>query len=121
MAYEVFQRTAVRVDEPTLAITPDGRMVLNAAAARTFERYGVKFVLLLWDKSNLKIALKATHQDDKNAYAVSHVPSKHAMSLRAKLFLGYIGWSSSKREILPATWNDKDSKLEIALQRKHIK
>lgn len=98
-------------------------MVLNAAATRVFEHYRVKFVLLLWDKVNFGIALKAAHGSDKNAYAVSGAASgkKHSMSLRAKLFLSHIGWNSSKRETLPATWNDKDRRLEIALNRKHIK
>jgi len=120
MAYEVFQRTGVRVDEPTLSITPDGRMVLNAAAARIFEQYTVRFVLLLWDRDNHKVALKAAHKGDKNAYAVSRVSSKHSMSLRAKLFLDHIGWNAPRREILPATWSDRDRRLEIALPRKYI-
>ncbi len=120
MAYEVFQRTGVRVDQPTLSITPDGRMVLNAAASRIFEESVVKFVLLLWDKPNRKIALKAAPKGDKNAYAVSRTSSHHAMSLRAKLFLSHIGWSGPRREILHATWNEKDKSLEIALPRKYL-
>lgn len=121
MAYEVFQRTGVRVEEPTLSITPDGRMVLNAAGTRILNQAAVRYVLLLWDQSNAKIALKSTSKGDRNAYAVSLVSNKHSGSLRAKSFLSYIGWRAPQREILPATWNEKEKTLEITIPRKHVR
>ena len=46
MAYEVFKRTGVRVEEPALSLVPDGRIALNAAAVRVLTQAGVKSVLL---------------------------------------------------------------------------
>ncbi len=34
MAYEVYNRTKVRTDTPTMSLVPDGRIVLNSAAVR---------------------------------------------------------------------------------------
>ena len=121
MAYEVFKRTGVKVLEPALSLVPDGRIALNAAAVRILAHAGVKSVLLLWDKGNYRVALKAASKGDKNAYAVSIVPDAHSGSLRAKSFLGHIGWSASKRTLLPATWNEKEKMFEITLPQEHIK
>ena len=115
MAYEVFQRTGFRVDEPMLSINPDGRIVPNAAAMRILSEAGIKSALLLWDKAYKKMAIKAVSKGDRNAYAVSFDSRKYSGSLRAKSFLGYIGWSASGRVMLPATWNAKEKMLEITL------
>jgi hypothetical protein len=120
MAYEVFKRTGVRVEQPTLSLTPDGRIALNAAATRVLIEAQVKTVLLLWDKKNSKVAIKAAPKGDKNAYAVSLVSDKRAGSLRAKTFLSYVGWSAPRREALPATWNENEKMLEITLPQEFL-
>lgn len=121
MAYEVFQRTGVRVEEPTVSIAPDGRMVLNAAVTRILSQAAVRYVVLLWDQSNARIALKSTSKGDRNAYMVSIVSGKSSGSLRAKTFLSYIGWKAERRETLSATWNEKEKTLEITLPRKLVR
>lgn len=117
MAYEVYQRTLVRTDEPKVAFTPEGRIILNAAAARLMGEAGVKFVLLLWDKSNRKIAFKATPKGDANAYSISYMGTRGG-SLRARMFLRHVGWDAPKRTNFFATWSEKDKMLEIILPRR---
>jgi hypothetical protein len=119
MAYEVFKRSAIRVDEPSISLVPDGRMALNAAAVRILRQAGVRSVLLLWDKTNRKVALKAAAKNDKNSYAVSGVGS-HSASLRAKSFLGHIGWNALRRTMLPARWNEKDKMFEITIPQEFM-
>jgi hypothetical protein len=80
---------------------------------------GVKFVLLLWDKGGHRLALKAAPKGDKNGYAVSLV-GKHASSVRAAMFLRHIGWSAPRRELLPATWNEKERMLEVTLPKRYL-
>jgi len=120
MAYEVFKRTGAKVEAPSFSIVPDGRIAINAAAARILVEAGIKFVLLLWDKANNKVALKATPKGDKNAYAVSIAPGSHSGSLRAKSFLSYIGWNAHKREMLPAIWNERERMFEITLPLEYV-
>jgi hypothetical protein len=120
MAYEVFKRTGARVEEPSFSIVPDGRIALNSAAARIFTEAGVKSVLLLWDRTTNKVALKAAPKGDRNSFAVSIVRDKHSGSLRAKSFLSHIGWSSPKRTLLPATWTEKDKMFEITLPQEYV-
>jgi hypothetical protein len=115
VAYETFKRTSVRVEDPALSLTPDGRIVLNAAAARKMAEAGVKSVLLLWDKLNTKLAIKAAPKGDKNAFTVSFSHDKHAGSLRAKSFFTYIGWNAPLRLMLSATWDPKAMMLEVAI------
>jgi hypothetical protein len=115
MAYEVFRRTGVRVEEPTLSLVPDGRIALNAAAVRILAQASVKFVLLLWDSSSRSVALKAATKGDKNAYTVSIASNTHSGSLRAKSFFDHIGWTAPKRTMLPATWNESEKMFEITL------
>lgn len=120
MAYEVFKRTRIRVDEPTVAITPEGTIVFNAAASRTITKAGINAVLLLWDKSANKLAFKAASKKDRNAFAVSVAPGRSSGTVRAKSFLSYVGWRVKKRESLPATWNEKERMLEITLPSEFI-
>lgn len=120
MAYEVFQRTAVRVENATLSLAPGGKIGLNSAAARIFAEAGIKSVLLLWDKVHNKFALKAAPKTNTNAYAVSVQPNKQGGSLTAKSFLNHIGWSARQRETLPATWNEKEKMLEITLPQEFL-
>jgi hypothetical protein len=121
MAYEVFKRTAVRVDEPTISIVPDGRISFNAAAVRILTGAGVKAVLLLWDKGNNRLGLKAAPKGDKNSYAVSTIRDHYSGSLRAKSFLSHIGWCATKRTMLPAAWSEKDKMFEITLPREYVR
>jgi hypothetical protein len=120
MGYEVFERTAVRVEQPTLSILPDGRIALNAAAARILIEARVKSAILLWDKTNNKLAIKAAPKGDKNAFAVSIVQGSFSGSLRAKSFLNHIGWSSPRREMLLAVWDPKEMMLEVTLPRQFV-
>ena len=120
MAYEVFKRTAVRVEQPSLSLVPDGRIAFNAAAVRVLTGAGVKSVLLLWDKTSRKVALKAAAKGEKDCYAVSIVKGTYSGSLRAKSFLSHIGWSAPKRTMLPATWNEKEKMFEITLPSEYV-
>lgn len=120
MAYEVFERTGVRVEEPTLSITPNGNIVFNAAATRILAATGAKAALLLWDGKTNRFAIKATSKGDKNAYAVTITPGHSSGSLRAMSFLNYVGWGAKRRESLPATWNEKEKMLETILPSKFL-
>jgi hypothetical protein len=120
MAYEVFKRSSVRVEEPTLSLVPDGRITMNAAATRVLAEAGVRSVLLLWDKINHKIAIKAAPKGDKNAYTISFSHRSQASSLRAKLFFNHIGWSAPKRQMLPATWDKVNRLLEAILPQDNM-
>jgi hypothetical protein len=120
MAYEVFKRSRVRIDSPTLSLVPDGRITINAAAARIFVSHGIKSVLLLWDQSSHKLAIKAAHKGDKNAYAVSIIRAGTSGSVRVKPFLSYIGWNAPKREMISAAWNEKEKMFEATLPSEHL-
>jgi hypothetical protein len=120
MAYEVFKRTGARVETPTLSIVPDGRIVMNAATVRIIKERRITSVLLLWDPTNHKLALKAAQRGDKNSYAVSVAAASHSGSLRAKAFLSHIGWRASKREMIPTEWNEKERMFEATLPLEHL-
>jgi hypothetical protein len=117
VAYETFERTTVRVDEPVLTVAPlrDGRIALNAAASRLLEGAGVKAVKILWDKTTCGIALQAARKSDTNAYSISFGDRVHQATLSAKTFLLYIGWCADRRQTVPATWNEQQKMLEAQL------
>jgi hypothetical protein len=113
MAYEVYNRTKVRIDTPTMSIVPDGRIVLNSAAVRILTSSGIRFVLLLWDSATHKMAVKASAKTNRDAFAVSS--GDHSGSLRAKSFLAHVGWNAPVRQTLPAAWNESDKMFEVML------
>ena len=119
MAYEAFKRTGARIETPTLSIVPDGRIAINAAAVRIAKEARVKSVLLLWDRTNHRLAIKVTQSDDRNSYALS-IASPSSGSLRAKSFLNYIGWKARRRATVSATWNEKERMFEATLPVEHL-
>jgi hypothetical protein len=119
MGYEVFKRTGARVETPTLSITLDGRIIINAAAVRIARESRVKSVVLLWDWTNHRLAIKMTQTGDRNSYALS-LATSHSGSVRARSFLKYIGWRARKRETIPATWNEKERMFEVTLPVEHL-
>jgi hypothetical protein len=118
MAYQVFHKTATRVETPALTIRASAKIAINAAATRILVAAGVRSVLLLWDSSSRKIALKAAPKGDKNAFLISIPHSRNAGSVRAKTFLRHIGWKASQPVRFAATWNEKEKMLEIELVNK---
>lgn len=111
----------MRVESPALSIVPDGRIMVNAAAVRILITTGIKSVLLLWDRANLKIAVKAAQKADQNAYAVTVVPGGHSGSIRARGFISHIGWKATRRQMLPAVWNERDRMFEVSLPAQHLR
>jgi hypothetical protein len=119
MAYEVYKRTRARVDVPTVSIMPDGRIAINAAGVRILAAAGIKSVLILWDRRNHKVAIKAAQKGDTNAFAVT-ISRRSSAILRAKSFLSFIGWGGAEREMLPATWSEREKMFEITLPLEHL-
>jgi hypothetical protein len=122
VAYETFERTTVRIDEPVLTVAPlrDGRIALNAAAARLLEHAGVKAVRILWDRTICGIALQAVRKNDTNAYSISFGDRVHQATLSAKTFLHYIGWTADRRQTVPAKWDEEKKMLEAQLPRQFV-
>jgi len=119
MAYEVFKRTRTRIESPALSIAPAGRIGTNAAATRIFESLGVKSVLLLWDASRHKLALKAAGKGDENSYTISSAGHSSGR-IRARSFLSHIGWRAPNSETIPASWNEKEKMLEAVLPSEYL-
>ena len=119
MAYELFQKKNIRIDTPAITIVPDGSIALNAAAARILVAAGVRSVLLLWDKENCSLAIKAAEKKNKNSYVVSIVRNSSG-KLRVKAFIDHIGWNAQQRETLPTTWNSREKMFEVTLPIEHL-
>jgi hypothetical protein len=120
VAYELFERTAVRVETPTLAIAPSGRVAINAAACRLLMEAGIKTVVILWDNATNKMAVKAAPKGEKNSFTVTFVRGNHSGSFTAKAFLRHIGWNAAKRERLATTWNATEKMFETTLPLKYL-
>ena len=120
MAYETFERRSVRVESPMLSILGDGRITLNAAATRLFQGAAIKTVRILWDKNRCGIALQEVSKGDKNSYTLSFSRGRSA-SISPKAFLSYIGWTSTKRQTVPAKWEPRKKMLEAELPSKFVR
>jgi hypothetical protein len=59
------------------------------------------------------LAMQGVPKGDRDSYAVSIPANLHSGSLRAKNFLGYIGWCATDRQMLTAQWDAKKKMLEV--------
>jgi hypothetical protein len=121
VAYETFERRSVRVDNPAITVRPEGRIAINAAASRLLEKAGVKAVRILWDKATCGLALQATEKGDKIAYSIAFGGGTRSASLTVKSFFHHIGWSSERRQTVPARWNEQKKMLEATLPSRFIR
>jgi hypothetical protein len=121
VAYETFERRSVRVDTPAITVRPEGRIAINAAASRLLEKAGVKAVRILWDKATCGLALQATEKGDKVAYSIAFGGGARSASLTVKSFFHHIGWSSERRQTVPARWDEQRRMLEATLPSRFVK
>lgn len=96
MAYELFKRTVTRVETPTISLIPDGGIATNSAVVRILQQDRISWVVLLWDEKSHRMAIKASHKNDTNAYAVSFSKG-HSGIIRAKSFFSHIRWKARSR------------------------
>ena len=120
MAYELYERVAVRVDTPTLSIASGGRIAFNAPACRLLLDAKIKTVVILWDKDTKQVAIKAAPRGEKNAFGISFTGDNHSASLTAKLFLRHVEWNASKRVALATTWNAVEKMFEAILPQQFL-
>jgi hypothetical protein len=116
VAYEVFSKKLTRTDSPMLALAPNGRIALNAAACRILDDAGVKSVTVLWDADARKLALRGS-TGGGDSYALTFTPDRHSASLAAKAFMRHIGWDAKERRVFPAAWNAQKKMLEADLNK----
>ena len=123
MAYEAFERTSIRVEDPalTVAAPPDGRIFLNAAASRLLKKAGVAFVRILWDKTTCGLGLLAVRKSDENSYAIVFSRGGRQAAMSAKAFLRHIGWSADRRQTIRATWDEGQKMLEAKLPPRFVR
>ena len=120
MAYEVFQRTSVRVDVPALSIVPGGKVAINAAACRLLTEANITTVVILWDKAKNKMAIKSAPKGEKNSFTITFAADRHSGSFKAKSFFDHIGWRATERAALTPTWNASEKMLEVVLPAQYV-
>jgi hypothetical protein len=123
VAYETFERTSIRVEDPalTVAAPPDGRIFFNAAASRVLEKAGVRSVRILWDKTTCGLGLLAAQKSDKNSYSIVFSRGGRQATFSAKAFLRHIGWSADARQTIRATWDERQKMLEAKLPPRFVR
>ena len=120
MAYEMFEKKSTRIETPALALTPAGRIVLNAAAARIAEKANIKAIKILWDKTTAGLALQAAQQGTKDSYLLTLSGKRNSATVAAKAFVRHIGWSCDRRYTVPANWNARQKMLEARLPSEFV-
>jgi hypothetical protein len=102
MAYEVFTRKVSRMGNPTLSFSNIGTFNFNQTAARTLQKETVEHVLLLWDSTVNKLAIKTTsNKKDPRAYRIRYNDKGNGATFSAKTFLDYVGIDYSERKRIP--------------------
>jgi hypothetical protein len=119
--WEVFTKQA-RIVSTTPMFTIGkrlGRCALNRAAALLFEREGVDYVLLMFDKESLRIGLKSSSKKDSRSFAVRIARQKEkgviGGAFSGVTFLRHIGYDLSESRSFPITWNEDESIFEAKL------
>lgn len=126
MPYEVFSRKTPRLTNPAVTINPVGRIYINQGATGFFRadnaKGDAKFVILLWDKARNKVAFLPTNKKDPNAFRVAYSHKGSGSMINAKTFLDWIKYDNSNPETLtvPASWDEKEKRLEIELPAEKI-
>ena len=115
MAYEVFARKVVRTGTPAISINSLGRVGINQSATEILRKNGIEYILLLWDKDELKVGIQQGLKTDKRAYRLSFGKRGSGASFSAKTFFVHINYDFSATRSFTAEWNPKEKILEIEI------
>ncbi len=119
MGYELFSDKATKFASPEVTIR-SGRIFLNVGANEFFTRLGAAYVHLLWDRKACRLAIKAVHEEDNNAFRISVPKGRRGGTLSAESFLKYIGWVGKELASIAARWNESEQMLEADLPKERI-
>jgi hypothetical protein len=117
MAYALFTTRALRKGSPTLTITADKRIGLNADAGDRLWSVGAKFVQILWDAEAYRVALRPLAKPGESSYKLLVKKGKRGTMFSARTFLHSIGWNSSRSTVISIEWNEEEKLLEASLPR----
>jgi hypothetical protein len=117
MAYEVFERKTPRLGIPMLSFSKIGQISFNQSASRIFQKETIETILLLWDASDRKLAMKVTsNKKDPRAYTIRINDKGNGASFSAKTFLDHAGIDYSQRKAIPININvNSEYFLEVAI------
>lgn len=117
MAYEIYSKKNVRrTGGPQLAFLRTGRIAFNKAATAILTEQVVELVLLLWDSSARKVAIKPITKKDPRAYKVNVAKRDNTAGFSAKTFLEDIGIDYEKGSlVMPVVWLPEQGIFEVSL------
>jgi hypothetical protein len=123
MAYEVFTKKNIRLGTPTLSFSKIGQISFNQSASRILQTATIESILLLWDASDGKLALKSTsNKKDVRAYRVRFNEKGNGASFSAKTFLDHVGIDYTERKSIPIDINpDLEMFLEVKIPESLLK
>jgi hypothetical protein len=114
MPYEVFTRKLRRTGTPAVAFMATGRLSLNAAATKVLIDQAVEAVLLLWDASTKRVAIKPVNKKDPRAYKLNKSGKGNGAGFSAVTFFEHIGFDFEKgTKSFPAEWNNEQGMYEV--------
>src|SRR5580704_16662343 len=108
MSYELFDSKSIRIGSPAITIQPDGRVALNADVGDILASLGAKYAQILWNRENLKLAIRPLSKRDARAFKLTFLKGKRGGSLSARSFLNYIQWRQEGSLTTPVHWNEKE-------------
>lgn len=116
MPYEIFTRKVARTGTPMMSFSKLGQIVFNQSAAAILQKDSTDYILLMWDATENKMAVKHTsNKKDPRAYHIRYAEKGNGAGFSAKTFLDYIGIDCSDRRALPI---DIDTNRELIIEAK---
>ena len=110
-------RKTPRMGTPTITFSKIGQIAFNQSAARILQKATIESILLLWDSSEGKLALKSTsNKKDVRAYRLRFNEKGNGASFSAKTFLDHAGIDYSERKPITIDINpDVEMFLEVKI------
>ena len=113
--YEIFTHKNRYPDLFAVTINKSGRMSFSRSITEVLLQNGIEYVLLLWDKENLKVAIQRTSEIDGSAYHIVFNKKHNQSHVSTRAFLYYIKYDYSRTQSFLATWNQESLRIEITI------
>jgi hypothetical protein len=123
MAYEIFTKKTPRMGNPVMSFSKIGQITFNQTASRILQKATIENVLLMWDSTEGKMAIKSTgNKKDPRAYRLRYNEKGNGASFSAKTFLDYSGIDYAERRPIPIDLNpDNEMFLEVKIPTECLK
>jgi hypothetical protein len=121
LAEENFRPAIARSDSPMLMIGQKiGKLTFNAASTDVLREAKIREAALIWDATRRVLVIRGVKKNEQRSALITFHKRHRSAIVTSTQFLRFIKWNSPENQTIPAIWNARERRMEIAIPAKFL-